>query len=467
MTEQPPFKSRVIIIGAGIAGLALAAILEQASIPYDIYERASSVKPLGSAISFGPGLFPVFEQLGVLDQITARSKIVGKNHIWNEKLELQGTLDYELDTSKYGYESIIPVIISRPALYDILLNLIPKHKIHYSKRIVSYTETVDGVTVQMSDSSTYQGHILVGADGAYSGVRQSMYEKLDAEGKLSASDKAPLGFSSICLVGQTTPLDPTSVPAFADRFCRFDSTLGSGPYFWVTFTTAENTICWMVVKLLDQVAHKDQDTSLNSEWGPEAAETMANDVRDSPIACGDYKTMGELIDLTPKDLMSKVMLEEKVFEAWYRGRTVLLGDACHKMTPNAGLGATNGIFDAIALGNYLSTLHNDNIKDISSTFQQYQDERAPLAKKAVEKSAAFAYVVGRSWYNQLIRKAATSMPKWLWDMTWSEQIRYRPQISFLPPANDRGLVEPLYQRSLEVTRPKHLAAATSTVVVSV
>lgn len=36
--------------------------------------------------------------------------------------------------------------------------------------------------------------------------------------------------------------------------------------------------------------------------------------------------LGDLMDLTPKELMSKVMLEEKVFETWYSGRTVLLGD---------------------------------------------------------------------------------------------------------------------------------------------
>lgn len=38
---------RVIIVGAGLGGLFLAILLDKAGIPYDIYERASSVKPLG------------------------------------------------------------------------------------------------------------------------------------------------------------------------------------------------------------------------------------------------------------------------------------------------------------------------------------------------------------------------------------------------------------------------------------
>lgn len=50
--------------------------------------------------------------------------------------------------------------------------------------------------------------------------------------------------------------------------------------------------------------------------------------RDFPVISGGDKpvTIGDLIDWTPKELITKVMLEEKVFETWYDGRVVLLGD---------------------------------------------------------------------------------------------------------------------------------------------
>ena len=47
-------------------------------------------------------------------------------------------------------------------------------------------------------------------------------------------------------------------------------------------------------------------------------------------------TVAEIIDATPADRISKVMLESKLFKAWYYERTVLLGDACHKVLPFAG-----------------------------------------------------------------------------------------------------------------------------------
>lgn len=67
----------------------------------------------------------------------------------------------------------------------------------------------------------------------------------------------------------------------------------------------------------------------NSEWGPHAAKQMCDETRDlkTPIRDGDgFLTLGDLYDRTPQDLISKVMLEEKVFETWYHGRTVLIGD---------------------------------------------------------------------------------------------------------------------------------------------
>ncbi|KAF9369778.1 hypothetical protein BGX21_005810, partial [Mortierella sp. AD011] len=40
-------RPEVLIVGAGIAGLTLAILLEQINIPYQIFERAEEVKPLG------------------------------------------------------------------------------------------------------------------------------------------------------------------------------------------------------------------------------------------------------------------------------------------------------------------------------------------------------------------------------------------------------------------------------------
>ena len=88
-------------------------------------------------------------------------------------------------------------------------------------------------------------------------------------------------------------------------------------------------MCWGVVQFLDRKSSKLNDSFRNSEWGPEAAEALAKEVRDFKVPGGkDGKvlTLGDYIDKTPAGLMSKVMLEELVFDTWYGGRTVLIGD---------------------------------------------------------------------------------------------------------------------------------------------
>lgn len=67
----------------------------------------------------------------------------------------------------------------------------------------------------------------------------------------------------------------------------------------------------------------------DASWDASPAQTMCDETRNFQIPIdidGRKMTMGDLYDLTPKEFISKVGLEEKVFETWHHGRTVLLGD---------------------------------------------------------------------------------------------------------------------------------------------
>lgn len=87
--------------------------------------------------------------------------------------------------SSLGYDYLV---FPRPVLYDLLLAKVPKEKIAFKKKVLSIKQTDDEVTIHCSDNTSYEGHILVGADGAYSAVRQCLYKQLAQENKLPASD---------------------------------------------------------------------------------------------------------------------------------------------------------------------------------------------------------------------------------------------------------------------------------------
>ncbi|KAG0338065.1 hypothetical protein BG000_004611 [Podila horticola] len=458
-------KSKVLVIGAGLGGVTLCLLLERAGVRYELFERAAQVKPLGSAISLGAGILPLFEQLGLLDEFISHSKPTYAGSMYNEKRELENNIDLKFLGEVGGHSNYI---IPRPILYDILLRQIPQHKIHMSKKVISVDQSTSGVTIVCADGTTAHGDILVGADGAYSGVRQSLYEKLVKEGVLPSSDSEPLPFSCTALVGNTVPLDPELFPELKQEDSCNKGVLGDNrPYSLMTFSTKYDTICWVLVHHLNQTTSKTSDTFKNSEWGPEAAEAMCNEVRDFAIPGGPNNDMvlGDLIDKTPKDLISKVMLEEKVFDTWYYGRIALLGDACHKVNPAGGMGAINAMMDAVTLANWINVLTTSSThEEIDTAFREYQNERRPMAVKAFADSQMMSKLVAMNFTGKVVRFLSRHIPVWVNRMVFSRSVEYRPQASFMPLAPDRGSSPALPQASLIKTQQILVERASTTTV---
>ncbi|KAF9203189.1 hypothetical protein BGZ49_006685 [Haplosporangium sp. Z 27] len=200
----------------------------------------------------------------------------------------------------------------------------------------------------------------------------------------------------------------------------------------------------MVVEFLSGESNKVHDNFRSSEWGPEAAEAMCNDVRDIPAVRG--LKMGDLIDASPKEVICKVMIEEKLFETWTHGRTVLIGD--DQMHPAAGLGAQSAMCDAVVLANYIEALATVESRDVEKALKDYKDERYEIAKSAVQTSADMANIIKQDRDGKVARFIMNHMPKWLWASIRLKLASYRPQISFLPLIEDRCRVKATHQPSL-------------------
>ncbi|GJJ67788.1 hypothetical protein EMPS_00134 [Entomortierella parvispora] len=449
---SPGANPHVIIVGAGIGGLILALLLERAGVSYVVLEKTKSIKPLGSALSLSGQATYLFRQLGIFEEFENKTLLHEELRSYDGGCNLTSRLDLMPGVPMTGAEWRI---VSRPVLYDIIYNKIPKEKIHLNKRVVSILNEDDGARVDCTDGSTFAGDIIVGADGAYSPVRQGLFQWLKKNNKLPSSDDVSMPYNCVCLVGQTEELDPEEFPDIGKSSCSFESLSNIGsPYTWATFTTKQRTLCWMAIEHLNESSRKEHDIFRDSDWGPEAAEAMAQTVRDFPIVNGGKPgtTLGHLIDKTNKDLISKVVLEEKVFKTWYGGRTVLLGDACHKLNPAGGAGALTAIHDAICLANWINVLPSLAVKDLESTFQEYYNERYPLAKVAYRASAALAKGHQNNTAGAIARYLRLHMPKWLWALYLKRMTVYRPQASFLDPAEDNGTVLPKGQTSLAKTR---------------
>ncbi|KAF9895651.1 hypothetical protein BX616_009146, partial [Lobosporangium transversale] len=147
-------------------------------------------------LAVGATVAPLFKQMGIWDEFLSLSKPLHSIETFNEQRQLEFSMDLKL------IGGACDNLCSRAQIHNLIHRQIPAEKIHLNKRVVSIKQTEPpsdsggsggggvGVQIQFADNTTAEGDILVGADGAYSNVRLNMYEQLQKQNKLPASDSA-------------------------------------------------------------------------------------------------------------------------------------------------------------------------------------------------------------------------------------------------------------------------------------
>ncbi|KAG0218330.1 hypothetical protein BGX33_007655 [Mortierella sp. NVP41] len=429
---------KVTIAGGGIGGLTLAIMLEAANIDYIILERSSTLKTLGSTIALNACSLRLLEQLGLWNDIQKIAKPIAGFNIQHDDLSPIGQIDFSFGEKHYGYYAYV---MARPALFELLKSRVPAHKIMLRKQVLDIVEDDSGVTCFCEDGSEYKSDILVGADGAYSGVRESMYRHLRQQNKLPVNDMKPLNLSHLSILGVSKPLDPTLVPALNDEQSTFQIMLFRESKYSIWLAPIDgNRVSWCYGGEVAPNSANDSAANEFWEWGPNKAHIMLDGIKDIPTAFGC--TVGDIIGSTPKELVSSVLLEEKFFETWHTKRVVLLGDACHKVLPFAGQGAIQAMLDGQCLVDLLHSLQGTpTTADYERTFKAYYNERSAITKKAVIGSRLFGYFIdSKGAIAQMVRQFSLNwVPQFFVKSLTNLVMCHRPQLSFLPKIEDRGL----------------------------
>jgi 2-polyprenyl-6-methoxyphenol hydroxylase-like FAD-dependent oxidoreductase len=268
--------------------------------------------------------------------------------------------------------------------------------LHPNKKVVNIEATDAGVTVRCTDGSSYEGTMVIGADGAHSLVRDQMlslaqkHPELDAsfndDGTASAPLDGPDASQPFCTTYRCLWIGfPTAAAHGLVPGCSFE-THGPGATTQV-FSSQESTVIGLYERLpaptrtpqrrYDAADH----AAIVARWadllvvGPDAA------------AGRGAMTLQQAYEARLQS--GCVNLEEGVVKRWgWAGRVVLVGDAAHKFTPSTGAGCNNGMVDVVVLMNQLhALLHKDSTTttknggelpsrdDLAAVFSSYQDAR--------------------------------------------------------------------------------------------
>lgn len=159
---------KIIIIGAGIAGLSLAIALAQSNHQVIILDSASELAELGAGVQMTPQAIRYLFQWGLKDDITSQS-IVPEEMLIKDSVD--GTLLGKVPTGEMAEEYGAPyIVIHRANLHDIL----HKHAIKAGAELQLNSKVVrydfDAGVVHKSNGESLDADLIVAADGKFPGI---------------------------------------------------------------------------------------------------------------------------------------------------------------------------------------------------------------------------------------------------------------------------------------------------------
>ncbi|KAF9975104.1 hypothetical protein BGZ73_001365 [Actinomortierella ambigua] len=291
-------KVKVIIAGAGIAGLTLAIMLEKIpNIEYTILERCTEFKPLGSSIVLSPQVLRVYDQLGLLEEMRARSSAFMATVYLRKDFSVIGQGSTKPLEERYGYHMRV---FSRPDLMDILLSRVPSEKVLFGKKVLSLAQNNEGVMVRCADGTTMHGDILIGADGTYSAVRQSMFDFMRKKGAhVPSEDLESLRFEQFSILGTTSRIDHLyELPRKGCAMYNVMPTREQDIYVYV-LDFDDGRLGWRLSGPSLTKYAKDEANFRFSDWDSESIDGLKNQLVDAPAPI--VGTIGQLFEVRKEE----------------------------------------------------------------------------------------------------------------------------------------------------------------------
>lgn len=315
MVKATNMEPKIVIIGAGIAGLTAAIALARNGLDAEVYEQAPELKEVGAGVGLWGNAFRALGAIGLADEVLrlaggpAGSGVKRPDGAW---LLYQ---PYDVVSERWGggFASV-----HRAELHRLLADQLNPSAIHLNARCTAIQDSGEVVRARFADGREVAADVLVGADGAYSVVRTALL------------GPSPLRYRGYTSVGALTP--PGSVPLPRDG----SETWGRGIRFGVAPTSGERVVWYAVWKAPAGQAGVSTEHLLRlfGDW---------------------HEPVRAVIEATPPDTtVRKDVYDRLSGRTWTRGRVALLGDAIHLMTPDLGQGACQAMVDAVTLAGCLA-----------------------------------------------------------------------------------------------------------------
>jgi len=163
----------IAIVGAGIGGLAVAALLQRAGHEVQIYEQARRFERVGAGIQTTPNAVKVLRRLGVEDRLK-RVAYRSESRLSREWDTGEVTSELKLGEEVERRFGAPFLYLQRAELHAAIESTVPPEIVQFGKKLVGLDRNAREVTLAFADGSRERADAVIGADGVHSVVREAL-----------------------------------------------------------------------------------------------------------------------------------------------------------------------------------------------------------------------------------------------------------------------------------------------------
>ena len=364
-------SQKIIIVGAGVAGLTSALCLRKSGHDVTVLEQAPALQDIGAGIQLSPNALHVLNAIDVCHKLESKADTPTEVSIRDFKSGtplLTQTMGGAF-TRRYGagYWHC-----HRADLIEALFNAAKEAGIQilFNKKITAHEETPETVFVKIQSSKDISADLLIGADGISSTIRSTL------QPTSMANFTGQIAWRGLVPTERLKTHPPEGVSVW----------VGPGKHF-VAYRLRQGS-------LMNFIAVEERTAWTEENWmleGDINTLTTAFSAWDSPIqdileACTETYLWGLFNRPAPK--------------TWHSCRTVLIGDACHPILPFMAQGAAMAIEDAYVLATSL-----ENKTCIEAGLNLFQKKRQKRVKNLYDISRRNASLYHASGIKAFARNA--------------------------------------------------------------
>ncbi|KZO94402.1 FAD/NAD(P)-binding domain-containing protein [Calocera viscosa TUFC12733] len=363
--QLPPTGIRVIIVGAGIGGLACAIECHNKGHSVLVLEKFPKLEILGDIISFGPNAGRIMERWGN-GTVAERLRPITLNHAGSVWRRFDGV---EITRSPtFGLKFGSPVYNGhRGEFHEIFFNFAKEIgvEIQLGQRVEEYWEE-EGKAGVVVDGKRLEADLVIGADGVRSKARKLV---------LGYDDKPHSSGYAVWRTWFTS--EELAKDPLTEWITKGDSHTGwFGPdvHFLAASLKKGKDISWVCT-------HQD-DADIEESW------SFPGKIEDVLKVVGDWDPVVQtLVKKTPPEtLVDWKLVYRDPLPTWVSkgARTCLLGDAAHPFLPTSIQGASQAMEDGVVLAACLHAAGKDRVPLAVRCYERIRYERCRRAQRLGE-----------------------------------------------------------------------------------